>query len=138
MVTEVEREVKISQVEKLYLLGFGTNQISEALKISPSSVQRYKNQIYEEIKKKYKDKGLLINEILIQYDRLLEEGWKNLEKLDDRNRGYMLGVINKIMGDRADRLAKMGFIEVEPDKIEIKTDPMSITNLILLARKMEK
>lgn len=138
MATESEKEVKLAQIEKLYLMGFGVNQIALALSISVSSVIRYKKEIYNQIKERYKEKGLLINDILMQYDRLIEEGWKSLEKLDERNKGHMMGVLNKIMTDRTDRLAKLGFIQVEPDRIEIKQDPMSIQNLILLARKIEK
>ena len=138
MAVGYEKDVKLSQVEKLYLMGFRNCAIAKALNISEKTVERYKQEIYREIKEKYKDKGLLVNDILKQYDRLLEEGWKNLEKLEDRNKGGMMHVIKEIMGDRADRLAKLGFIQVEPDRIEIKQDPMSIQNLILLARKIEK
>jgi len=128
-----DKEVKKKQVELLKLMGYSDTEIAKALNLDRTTVGKYKEERFKEINRQM-DNSSLTKEVVNNYIRLQEEAWKLFQK---EQNAPNLRALNEVINSKTERLGKLGMIKVEPEKIELKTDPMSIQNLILLARKME-
>lgn len=135
MSSEAEIIYKKRKVEELGLVGLAVQEIATTLNISRRTVSKLKKQIYKERLQQHEDKPKLIDEILINYKRLLEAAWYNYYKSE--NKLIALRVIKEILSDRFDKLFKLGFIQ--PASQEIRNEDATMvdeTTLICLLSKL--
>lgn len=137
-----EREYKKRQVEELDLMGFKSSQIAELLKINRSTVHEYKSELYADRLKQHKHKPAIVDELLRNYKRLLEEAWVQYQKADQGDKTQALRIVREILSDRAEKLSKLGFIELRPDQMDITSQGEKLVDktelYILLDRLKQK
>jgi transposase len=134
----IERELKKRDIEKLYLMGFKQQEIAKVVNLARQTVHVLLHEINAQRLKEHSNNYPITNEILQNYKRLLEEAWLNYNQ--SPNKEAALGKIREILSDRADKLAKLGIIKSQPDKIDITSNGKEIeeTEIFIMLDKLSK
>ena len=116
---QIERELKKRQIEQLDLMGFKVNQISQLVNLSRQTVHVLRKEINTERLKQHKHSNVLIDEIITNYKRLLEEAWVCYQKGENNAKAGLIREVRGVLNDRLEKLVRLGYIKAEPQKIDI-------------------